>query len=254
MDWPISWQKVKDNGSYEILDLKDYGVSIDGSSDIIEVAGTQLLDDITQVVKSGKTIAVKMNLSVLMGTDADLLVPAISYTVDEGGNVHQVVGLTSNLGFIKVPIWVWMYRNSDANTTVLKLALVREIPSPIGTMETKYVLTSWDGAMSWELGDYLIDLSSVAVATGLAINIEDMAANVLNAYSRVGKNLTAKFKYIDPTDSENEITQVVGLNLMVTNHTINGTTTMAYTASVGGMFFSIYKEGSSWKYTISQQS
>lgn len=257
MDWPISWQKVKDNGGgYEILDLEGYGIRIDGSSDNIVVEGTQLLDDMTKVVKSGKTIAVKVKLSGLTGKNADLLVPAISCIADEGGNVNEVIGLTRIevpvLG--ELPIRIKIHRNSDANTTVLGLFFVWEIPTPPGTMATKYVLTSWDDGVLWELGDCLLDLSGVAVTVGNTTSIESTGANILDAYSGARKNLTAKFKYTDPTDAENEITQVVGLNLMVTNHTTNGTTTMTYVGTAGGMIFSVYREGSSWKYTISQQS
>lgn len=257
MDWPISWQKVKDNaGGYEILDLEDYGITIDGSSDNILVEGTKLLDDMTKVVKSGKTIVIKINLSALTGMNDDLLCPAISYTIDEGGNVDQVIGLTRfALGFTSTPLWAWMNRTSGGNKTEFRIKFANEIPdNHFYNSQIEYVLTFYNGGMSWELGDYLIDLSSAAVTTGTSTNIENEAVEVLNTYSQAGKNLTAKFKFIDPTDSENEVTQVVGLNLMVTNHTTNGATTMAYVGTAAGMFFHVYKENSHWAYSVTQQS
>lgn len=257
MDWPISWQKVKDNaGGYEILDIADYGLGLDKGLDN-EVQGTLMLDDMAEVIKSGKSIVVKVTgLGELLGLGIEwALIPAISYAFNENGDMEEVwVHMRMSISGDSVDIYTHIFRKSDGEKTGLVCIPMQDMPSPKGTMYTKYVLRSWDGTMSWELGDYTIDLSSAAVPTGILTNIEGMAAEVLNAYSQAGKNLTAKIKYIDPTDSKNEVTQVVGLNLTVTNRTTSGATTMAYTASVGGMFLSIRKEDSSWKYTITQQS
>lgn len=256
MDWPISWQKVKDNGSgYEILDPADYGLGLDKGA-LTSVQGTLMLDDMALAIKSGKSIVLRVALGAKFGLDVEaVLLPAISYGFDKNGDLIEVVCYTR---MIVQQTFVDMhgrfYRSSDGKSTTSMYQPSLTIPEAQVGLEAHYVLTSWDGTMSWELGDHLIDLSSVAVTTGTSTNIEGLDAETLNEYSSRGKSLTAKFKFIDPTDSANEIIQVVGLNLKVTNHTTSGATTMAYTASVGGMFFSIYKEGSSWKYTVSQQS
>ena len=255
MDWPISWQKVKDNGGYEILDISDYGLGLDKGLDN-EVSGALMLDDMAEVIKSGKSIVVKVTgLGELLGLGIEwALVPAISYAFNENGDLEEVWGHMRLSKFGGVDIYTRIFRKSDGEKTGLVCTPMPAMPSPEGTLYTKYVLTSLDGSMSWELGDYLIDLSSAAVTTGVSTNIEDENVNILSAYSKVGKNLTAKFKYIDPTDPENEITQVVGLNLMVTNHTTNGTTTTAYVGTAAGMFFHVYKENSHWAYSATQQS
>lgn len=257
MDWPISWQKVKDNGGgYEILDIADYGLGLDKGLDN-EVQGTLMLDDMAEVIKSGKSIVVKVTgLGELLGLGIEwALVPAISYAFNENGELEEVWGhMRLNIFGDGIDIYIRIFRKSDGEKTGLVCTPMPNMPSPVGTMYTKYVLTSWDGAMSWELGDYLIDLSVAAVATGFNTNIEDENVNILNTYSQAGKNLTAKFKYIDPTDSANEVTQVVGLNLMITNHTTNGTTTTAYVGTAAGMFFHVYKEDSHWAYSVTQQS
>ena len=256
MDWPISWQKVKDNGGYEILDISDYGLGLDKGLDN-EVSGTLMLDDMAEVTKSGKSIAVKVTgLGELLGLGIEwALVPAISYAFNENGDLEEVWGhMRLSIFGRSVDIYTRIFRKSDGEKTGLVCTPMQAMPSPLGTVFTKYVLTSRDGTMSWELGDYLIDLSGAAVATGTLTNIEDENVSILNVYSGSGKNLTAKFKYIDPTDSENEITQVVGLNLTVTNHTTNGTTTTAYVGTAAGMFFHVYKENALWAYSVTQQS
>lgn len=256
MDWPISWQKVKDNGGYEILDISDYGLGLDKGLDN-EVSGTLMLDDMAEVIKSGKSIVVKVTgLGELLGLGIEwALVPAISYAFNENGELEEVWGHMRLAIFGgDVDIYTRIFRKSDGEKTGLECTPMQAMPSPKGTVYTKYVLTSRDGTMSWDLGDYLIDLSSVAVATGVATNIEDKNVNILNTYSQAGKNLTVKIKFIDPTDSENEVTQVVGLNLMVTNHTTSGATTMAYVGTVAGLVFNVYKENSHWAYSVTQLS
>ena len=256
MDWPISWQKVKDNGGgYEILDPVDYGLGFnEGASHSVQ--GTLMLDDMALVIKSGKSIVLRVALGETSGLDADtVLLPAVYYAFDQNGDLIDVACYTRILAFGDfIDATVHIYRSPDGKKIESLYWPSIVIPEATGTLGDKYVLTSRDGKMSWELGDYLLDLSIAAVAVGNTTSIDGMAIQTLNKYSEAGKNLTAKFKFIDPTDSENEVTQVVGLNLMVTHHTTHGTMTTAYVGTAAGMFFNVYEEDAHWLYSVTQQS
>lgn len=91
MDWPISWQKVKDNGGFELFDLADYGLNLnDGTTQ----PTTDILTDIYAKVKENKIIYLKGTMD---GFDGFIMGPIASFHVIDDELIYIYASSTATI-------------------------------------------------------------------------------------------------------------------------------------------------------------
>lgn len=78
MEWPISWQKVKDSG-VAIFDIADYGLVLDPNKpETMQTTNVSILSDIEQALNDGKTVFLKVDTAKI-GANGYAVGPIIGY-------------------------------------------------------------------------------------------------------------------------------------------------------------------------------
>ena len=82
MDWPISWQKVKESGSV-IFDIADYGLVLDPNNpETMKTTNVSIMSDVEQAVNDGKTVFLKIDATKI-GSDGYIVTPVIGHWFDK---------------------------------------------------------------------------------------------------------------------------------------------------------------------------
>lgn len=81
MDWPISWQKVKDSG-VAIFDIADYGLRLDPINPVI-TDNVAIMYDVEKALNDGKTVYLKSDITS-MGFNGYAVLPITMYTFSNG--------------------------------------------------------------------------------------------------------------------------------------------------------------------------
>ena len=129
MDWPISWQKVKDN-EVAVFDIADYGLSLD----VVPVStnNVAIMSDVEQALKDGKIVYVKADTNSI-GFPAHVVCPIMMYSFGDSVNgklvefsaVGYINGRTSGLLVTDVTS-VWT--NDELDEVKLTIHFILEDP------------------------------------------------------------------------------------------------------------------------------
>ena len=132
MDWPISWQKVKDSGAV-IFDIADYGLVLDPNNpETMKTTNVAIMSDVEQALKDGKIVYVKADTNSI-GFPAHVGCPTMMYSVGDCVNgklvefsaVGYINGRTSGLLVIDVTS-VWT--NDELDEVKLTIHSILEDP------------------------------------------------------------------------------------------------------------------------------
>ena len=132
MDWPISWQKVKDSGAV-IFDIADYGLVLDPNNpETMKTTNVAIMSDVEQASKDGKIVYVKADTNSI-GFPAHVVCPIMMYSFGDSVNgklvefsaVGYINGRTSGLLVIDVTS-VWT--NDELDEVKLTIHSILEDP------------------------------------------------------------------------------------------------------------------------------